>query len=85
MHLRCVGYDFLPNTFLPSIQKGFKVSPVDYYQRPTVIASSRDKLMRGKNPDCVGDMPEVTQIYDYWLQMARTFGKNKTTPFLAYR
>ncbi|RUS82286.1 hypothetical protein EGW08_009964, partial [Elysia chlorotica] len=65
-------------------KKGFKVSPVDYYQRQTVIASTRDKLMRGNNSNCVGDMPEVTQIHDYWLQMARAFGKDKSTPFFAY-
>ncbi|GFS12410.1 hypothetical protein ElyMa_006696800 [Elysia marginata] len=65
-------------------KKGFKVSPVDYYQRPTVIASSRDKLMRGNNSNCVGDISEVTQVHDYWLQLARTFGKNRTTPFFGY-
>ncbi|GFO32784.1 hypothetical protein PoB_005928900 [Plakobranchus ocellatus] len=63
---------------------GFKESPVDYYQRQTVIASERDKLMRGNNSNCAGDIQEVTQIHDYWLQMARTFGKDRTTPFFAF-
>ncbi|GFO28758.1 hypothetical protein PoB_005526300 [Plakobranchus ocellatus] len=65
-------------------KKGFKESPVDYYQRQTVIASERDKLMRGNDSNCAGDISEVTQIHDYWLQMARTFGKDRTTPFFAY-
>ncbi|GFO32817.1 hypothetical protein PoB_005932200 [Plakobranchus ocellatus] len=65
-------------------KKGFKVSPVDYYQRATVIASSRDRLMRSRDNHCIGDIPEVTQVQDYWLQMVSTFGKNRSTPFFAY-
>ncbi|GFO32822.1 hypothetical protein PoB_005932700 [Plakobranchus ocellatus] len=63
---------------------GFNVPPVHYYQRATVLASTFDKLMRGTDNNCIGDIPEVTQIHDYWLQMATTFGKDKTTPFFAY-
>ncbi|GFO23910.1 hypothetical protein PoB_005041500 [Plakobranchus ocellatus] len=90
-HLMIIIYRFVklsPPLLFPIFvwccQKGFKESPVDYYQRQTVIASQRDKLMRGNDFNCAGDIPEVTQIHDYWLQMARTFGKDRTTPFFAY-
>ena len=65
-------------------RKGFDKAPVDYYLRPTFLAWDTDKLMRGKDSNCLGDMPVVTQLYDYWLQMARTF-RSKTTPYFGYR
>ncbi|GFR58564.1 hypothetical protein ElyMa_005363900 [Elysia marginata] len=65
-------------------KKGFNERPVHYYQRETVLASTRDKLMRGEESNCLGDVPEVTVVHEPWLQIARTFGKDRTTPFFAY-
>ncbi|GFO28751.1 hypothetical protein PoB_005525600 [Plakobranchus ocellatus] len=66
------------------VHLGFNVPPVHCYQRATVLAFTFDKMMRGTDNNCIGDISEVTQIHDYWLQMATTFGKDKTTPFFAY-
>ncbi|RUS70180.1 hypothetical protein EGW08_022053 [Elysia chlorotica] len=55
-----------------------------YQKRPTILASTRDKLMRSGDKHCYGDIPEVTVIHDYWLQLVRAFGKYRTTPFFGY-
>ncbi|GFR68549.1 hypothetical protein ElyMa_002023900 [Elysia marginata] len=65
------------------MRKGFKVAPVDYYLRPTLLAWGADRLMHGRDKNCLGDRAMVSQLYDYWLQMARTF-RSKSTPYFGY-
>ena len=68
------------------LKRGFKMSPVDHYLRATVVNSEHDGLMRS-NSNCYGDEPEVTKLYEYWLQLLRHYNSTTSnrTPFFAYR
>ena len=53
-------------------KQGFSRPPVHYYHRPLVLESEQDADVRHKDGNCVGDVPEVTLLLDYVLQMAAT-------------
>ena len=69
------------------LRKGFQRRPVDHYLRSTVMDAEGDAIMRKKNKNCYGDEPEVSKLYDYWLQLLHHYNSTKSnqTPFFAYR
>ena len=91
-HARYLGYrtglmlDYVDWTAFHYQRRGFKHRPVDHYMRALVVDSTKDKLMRD-NLHCYGDEPEVSKLYDYWLQLLHHYNSTKSnqTPFFAYR
>ena len=69
------------------LRHGFDRKPVDHYMRPLVVESIKDPLMRQHRKHCFGDEPEISKLYDYWLQLLHHYNSTKTnqTPFFAYR
>ncbi|RUS89778.1 hypothetical protein EGW08_002481 [Elysia chlorotica] len=78
-------FDQVVITAFHYLRNGFNRKPVDHYMRPLVVESVKDNLMR-KNKQCFGDEPEITKLYDYWLQLLHHYNSTKTneTPFFAY-
>ncbi|XP_059147181.1 uncharacterized protein LOC131934930 [Physella acuta] len=64
-------------------KKGWTNPPVDYYFREVVVDSEKDKLMR-KDGDCIGDVPDIRLLTDYWVQLASLFNNSKTEPYFTY-
>ena len=79
-------FDAMATTGFHQLNTGFQRSPVDHYMRSMVVDSLNDALMRD-NPHCFGDQPEVSKLYDYWLQLLHHYNSTKSnqTPFFAYR
>lgn len=91
-HYRAAGYrtaiflDTITLTSFHNVQKkGWVSPPFDYYPRPITIASERDKVHRRcGEKNCMGNVPEITVLHDYWLQLAATYNNTPTTPYFAY-
>ncbi|GFR66648.1 hypothetical protein ElyMa_001975300 [Elysia marginata] len=68
------------------LRNGFNRKPVDHYMRSIVVDSNGDSLMRPKPKHCYGDEPEISKLYDYWLQLLHHYNSTTTnqTPFFAY-
>ena len=78
--------DLVGGTAFHYLRQGFKQAPVDHYMRAIVVDSNGDSLMR-KDQNCYGDEPEVSKLYDYWLQLVHHYNSTRSnqTPFFAYR
>ncbi|XP_059147195.1 uncharacterized protein LOC131934942 [Physella acuta] len=64
-------------------KKGWTNPPVDYYFREVVVDSEKDRMMR-KNSNCIGDVPDIRLLTDYWVQLASLFNNSKTEPYFTY-
>ncbi|XP_059147180.1 uncharacterized protein LOC131934929 [Physella acuta] len=62
---------------------GWEKPPVDYYLREVILDSETDSLMRN-NSNCIGDIPEIRLLTDYWVQLATLFNNSKTEPYFLY-
>ncbi|XP_059147197.1 uncharacterized protein LOC131934943 [Physella acuta] len=62
---------------------GWDKPPVDYYLREVILDSETDNLMRN-NSNCIGDIPEIRLLTDYWVQLATLFNNSKTEPYFLY-
>ncbi|XP_059147187.1 uncharacterized protein LOC131934934 [Physella acuta] len=77
---------FLDRTYISAFhygKVGWTQPPVDYYIREVVIDSEKDKLMR-KDVNCIGDVPDIRLLTDYWVQLASLFNNSKTEPYFTY-
>ncbi|CAL1548086.1 unnamed protein product [Lymnaea stagnalis] len=77
-------FDMTGITAFHYLKLGWKKSPVDYYFREMVIDSEPDTLMRNQYQRCLGEVPEVDVLNDYFIQLASIFNNSKTEPYFAY-
>ncbi|XP_059151138.1 uncharacterized protein LOC131937602 [Physella acuta] len=62
-------------------KRGWVKQPVDYYFREAVVDSESDMM---RNGSCVGDVPDITLLTDYWVKFATLFNNSKTEPYFTY-
>ena len=68
------------------LKPGFQRKPVEHYLRAMVVDSDDDHMTR-EDKNCYGDEPEITKLYDYWLQLVHRYNStlSNESPFFAFR
>ncbi|XP_059151137.1 uncharacterized protein LOC131937601 [Physella acuta] len=62
-------------------KRGWVKQPVDYYFREAVVDFDNDMMRSGF---CIGDVPDITLLTDYWVKFATLFNNSKTEPYFTY-
>ncbi|XP_059151139.1 uncharacterized protein LOC131937603 [Physella acuta] len=73
--------DLLNITAFHYLKRGWTKQPVDYYLREAVVDFDDDMM---RNGSCVGDVPDITLLTDYWVKFATLFNNSKAAPYFAY-